>query len=100
MKLSDHDFKMPPALCLRCGHACDAATPLDSNHKPGTGDVTVCIACGHVMVFDDELRLRDATADEQRQIAGDPRVAAARFAILLGRATNPDWCKEKKSRPQ
>jgi len=48
--------------------------------RPGPGDITVCIMCGHVMGFCSDLTLRDLTSEEQVQVAGDPRILAVQRA--------------------
>jgi hypothetical protein len=60
--------------CTNCGMVVSAATGIDSNAQPSPGDVTVCFECGHVMIFDDDLKVRDLTGDEIRMIAGDARI--------------------------
>lgn len=32
--------------------------------------------CGHIMAYDDELKLRELTKDEQVEVAGDQRILA------------------------
>jgi Zn ribbon nucleic-acid-binding protein len=73
--------------CFACGHAVDSATSIDVNARPKPGAWTVCIKCGHLMVFDDELHLRDLTAAERDEAATDPRIRKiqAAFAALQRR---------------
>ena len=63
-----------PNYCTACGAECDGATCTDLKSAPSPGDVTVCAYCGHIMVFGDNLKLRDPTADECKEIAGDERI--------------------------
>lgn len=68
---------VPPSKCTACGYLCDAATcPRDDNAKPNPGDVTVCINCGHLMAFDDNLTLRNLTEAEMIEVAGNKTVLA------------------------
>lgn len=62
--------------CLSCGTPCDAATQFDKPGavKPKPGDVTICLYCGHIMAFADNLGLRELTGAEMQDVAGDPRV--------------------------
>jgi len=63
--------------CLNCGHGLDLATSTTAEHAmPTPGDVSVCVYCGHLGVFE-EYGLRDLTSDEIYEIAGDERVLAA-----------------------
>lgn len=71
---------IPPSPCPNCGKVLDAATGVDKRRRPNDrmvprpGNVSVCISCGHICVFDKKLRLRNPTEAEMVQIAGDPRV--------------------------
>jgi hypothetical protein len=38
------------------------------------GCITICFSCGHVMVFDDNLKFRELTDEEVIEVAGDPRL--------------------------
>lgn len=62
--------------CLSCGAPCDAATQFDKPGavKPKPGDVTICLYCGHIMAFADDLGLRELTGAEMQDVAGDPRI--------------------------
>jgi len=86
----DHD--MPPSACLACGDQMDSANCVDENidDAPSPGDITVCLHCGHVMAFDDELKLRELNAQEAYEIAGDKR-------ILAIQATRAKVMKEHKT---
>jgi hypothetical protein len=61
-------------MCLGCGQLLDASTCVGEDAGPTEGDVTVCLACGHIMVFGRNLVLRNPSDDEIADIAGDERV--------------------------
>lgn len=90
MKRSD---KIPPQLCLSCGYAVDSATDAFETASPEPGDATMCLACGHFMIFDEHLRHREPTVAEQAKLDGDPRIARmrkARAEVMAKRAApNP-----------
>lgn len=65
--------------CLNC----DAATGVDTGNSPSPGDFTVCIGCGHLMAFADDLSFRELTAAEQVAIAGDRRLIDVQRARKL-----------------
>jgi hypothetical protein len=45
-------------VCPYCGHLLDSATAMDdAPARPKPGDVTMCIKCGFLLVFDDTMRL-------------------------------------------
>ena len=79
------DHVVPPSACTNCGRVLDCATGVAHDHEedpvPGRRECfTVCASCGHVMMFDDDMRLRDLTADEAVDVAGDPRLLAIQRA--------------------
>jgi hypothetical protein len=49
----------------------DAASGLMYDDKPEPGDATVCLDCGHVMIFGDDMGLRNPTGAETHDLAGD-----------------------------
>jgi hypothetical protein len=78
--------RLPPQMCLSCGRLVDAASDVEGKSVPKPGDVTICIGCAHVMVFTEDLKLREPTAQEAEEIAEDDKVARARWAIMTMRA--------------
>jgi hypothetical protein len=89
--MPDQEHDMPPSCCTACGIECDTASGVaDADGMPESGDVTVCLACGHIMAFDHDLRLRDLTDDEVCEVAGDARL----LAIAKARA----WMKTDQKR--
>jgi RNase P subunit RPR2 len=75
---------MPPVLCPSCNTPLDMATSLESNEPPMDGDVTICLQCGHIMVFENN-RPRDPNHDELRIIAGAPKILRAQRARVAGK---------------
>lgn len=73
--------RMKPDNCLGCGKLVDAATSFaDPAAKPSPGDITICLDCGHVMAFADDLKLRSLTDQELIEIAADPEILALQRA--------------------
>jgi hypothetical protein len=66
--------------CLACGHAVDAATNFEADARPKPSDWTICINCGHLMAFDDELHLRELTTAERDEAAKDLRIGRMQAA--------------------
>lgn len=66
--------------CTACDKQVDAATPVDDaealDSRPSAGDATVCLGCGHIMIYAADLSLRDPTEEEMAEIAGDRRILA------------------------
>lgn len=67
---------LPKSNCPNCGHTLDASAGLDGV-LPEPGDITVCVYCGHICAYDDDLRLRDLNEQEAYDVAGDPGVLGA-----------------------
>jgi hypothetical protein len=63
--------RLPASHCLNCGKQLDAASDLEGERTPCPGDVTVCIDCGHVMAFADDMTMRALTDAEMIEVAGD-----------------------------
>ena len=81
---------IPNICCLACGEPADAASSVDGERVPEPGDFTVCLYCGHIMVFykqDGQLRLGNLTAEECRKVAGDKRILAIQRARLDAKMT-------------
>jgi hypothetical protein len=66
--------------CLHCGETLDGATSIDMDDAPDPGDITVCLLCGHIMAFADDMTLREPTDAEAKDAAGDPRILAIQAA--------------------
>lgn len=80
MKLGD-DTRVPESACLEC--PLDCAREVSENggaQQSGSGDFTICITCGHLMVWDDNMEPRQLTDAEIKQVAGDKRIRAVQHA--------------------
>lgn len=68
--------------CPHCGKHNDMHdTPDGSEKTPQTGDVSICIRCGDLGVFDLKAgRIRKPTPRESREFADDPEIQDARRA--------------------
>lgn len=78
------DEKMPAALCVACGYAFDAAANISGSRRPKPGDLSICLSCGALLVFDTDLRpSRRATSDDVRGMPQEValQIAAARSFI-------------------
>ena len=65
----------PVVVCASCGKSMDAASNADEAHTPPhPGDISICLYCGHLMLFDSDLCLRALTDAEIVEVAGDPRI--------------------------
>jgi len=83
--------RTPPSFCLDCGKKLDAAAAVREGAEPKPDDISLCIYCGHIMMYAPDLTLRELTDDEIVEIAGRPDVVEARKIIFASRgifATN------------
>src|SRR5262245_33137345 len=67
------EYRTPSNHCLECGYEldCAAAPGTEPRRAPQAGDLSICVACGHLTVFDAELKLREPTQAEILEVAGD-----------------------------
>lgn len=78
------DRHMPLAVCLGCGKKIDGATYVgEEDQAPDPDDITVCIYCGHIQAYAENLSLRELTPVEQLRIAGDERILAIQRARAI-----------------
>ncbi len=79
--------EITPGICVNCGRLNDMATNVTADELPTEGDATICFHCGHLMVFNADLSLRDLTDDEIMKWAGHPDLVAvnnARARLISG----------------
>ena len=78
------DERVPATLCWHCDRMLDAASGLAPNEgaKPESGAVSLCLYCGAIAVFAEELALRPPTEAELNDMEKDRdfRTAFTRFA--------------------
>lgn len=66
--------RLQESRCLGCGKLLDCASCLQHDDAPGPGDVTICLDCGHIMIFTDDMGLRNPNFAEIHDLAGDADV--------------------------
>jgi hypothetical protein len=71
-RYSDGTPRMRPQMCVECGLLFNASSPTFGKGMPlpKPGNVSLCLNCGHLSLFDDNLMLREPTADE----AAEPEI--------------------------
>lgn len=70
--------------CPACGHTHNMATNMEGEGGPEPGDVTVCILCLHVLMFDDQLKYRYPTKEEEEKLKEN--AGLQRMLLLLREA--------------
>lgn len=82
--------------CLNCGKLLDASTSVDGDHAPSPGDATVCLDCQHLMMYADDMTLRNLTDEEMIEVAGDPRILTAMKVVAAFNKFREDVKRGKK----
>lgn len=72
--VGDTAHVMPTSKCLNCGYEMDRASCVNNDCAPDPGDITICMSCGHLMAFADDLSLRALTDAEMVAVAGNKRI--------------------------
>lgn len=89
------DFaRFPEQRCPECGKKLDTARLVEKRKEaraPEAGDRSICLNCGHIMVFNEDFTLREMTIAEVIECAGDPSVIEA--TNLSGKFRQ--WKKDK-----
>lgn len=86
---------IPPSLCPACGYLSTAAETLaDPEARPDPGSISLCLSCGAIGLFADDLTIRAPYFGELEAIRTEDPVFAAelermRLLILEQRATDP-----------
>lgn len=61
--------RVPASPCPQCGYRLDAASMADGGlDAPGPGDSSVCLNCGQILIFDDQLLQVKPTAQQVREM--------------------------------
>lgn len=77
LQLTDHPI--PQYHCPKCGTELTSATNITSREQapPAAGDVTICIACGHTMMFTIGNTLREMSKSELARARKNPELRQA-----------------------
>jgi len=81
-------IEVPTSKCPSCDAPLDGATDAYGEETPSPGDISICLYCGHLMAFADDMTTRDLTDAEAHAVAGDKR-------ILLIQEMRVQFLKEK-----
>jgi len=65
LRYSDGTPRLKPQMCVECGLLFNASSPTHGpRNLPKPGNVSLCLNCGHLALFDDNLMLREPTTEE------------------------------------
>lgn len=80
---------LPESKCPVCGYVTDAATCVGHPSKrPRLGDISLCMGCGEILVFDSILSLHPAGLDDMLNLTEKTSKQLARVQALI-RKTRP-----------
>jgi hypothetical protein len=86
--MPDLPHRLPEQHCSSCGSKLNAATfvgPDDS--RPDPGDLSICLYCGYLSAYADDLTLRPLTSAEMHAVAGSP-------SMLAGQRLRAEYLKQ------
>ena len=75
------EHHVPDSHCLECHAVIDMAGGIRTEDAPSPGDISLCLYCGHVMIYGENLGLREPTDSEIVEIADNPELVLASNAI-------------------
>lgn len=77
------DHPIPISLCPSCGYTVDHANGAFHNNAPKVGDISICIACGQLLFFDSQMRIRLPTTQEIEKLTKTERQIIARVVVAI-----------------
>ena len=79
------DHRTQPSSCIDCGKKLDAAFAADPAHPdaPLPGSISICMYCHHLMIYGDDMTLRNPTDEEMTELAGDEELLQAMKLLKL-----------------
>jgi hypothetical protein len=74
------------SVCTACGADHTHAGTMEPTRAPEPGDIMICIGCQHIMIIGSDMHLRDPTAAEAYQIAGDSELIRYQRALAKAKS--------------
>ncbi len=87
MTLHTSRLKSSPA-CPVCAKVLDAVSSEDPEAQPGPGSLTVCVPCQSLLVFTDDMRLRQMTRAEFEELPTEVANQLTRYQVCSGLAVD------------
>lgn len=61
--------RIPVSLCPECGYKMDGTAAAAAEHlMPQAGDVSVCLNCGQLLLFEEAMTMRKPTREEVAEL--------------------------------
>jgi len=73
-RLDNQGQLLPTCTCTTCGKDLDAATDPTGDARPKVGDVSICVYCATLNVYDNDLRFRKPSEAELKEIQKDANI--------------------------
>jgi hypothetical protein len=76
-------FDTPTSACPVCAHEFCCATNPNTGHRPKRDDLTICVACTAILLFNEDLTTRVATAADVEALELDTYVELQRVRSAI-----------------
>jgi len=84
-------MKVPPSACPTCHELNDAATDIDNtNATPKEGDLSVCLNCGEIMVFNADRTTRAVALNDLTALPPEIHAQLDRVQQTIRKLRPPD----------
>jgi len=87
--------RVPARKCPQCRALLDAVTDPREGKHPKPGDFSVCIHCACLMVFNDDLTLRESTLKEQMLAFAEQPELQDRLRLFQAAVADMKWGRPK-----
>lgn len=69
-------------ICSVCNGVLNSAAQVNGNEMPDPGDISLCLECGNIAVFGDNLELRQPTWQESLEFEQDHELMSTQAIIF------------------
>lgn len=69
--------------CRNCGHTLDACTAIEDGATPSTGDISICLYCGELSAFTEDLTIRKVSKEEFESYDDDLKKEIIKVQALI-----------------
>ncbi|HET8688702.1 MAG TPA: hypothetical protein VFM18_18965 [Methanosarcina sp.] len=70
---------LPESICPTCKYIMDAATSVGEKATPSPGDISLCMGCGELLEFNDDLILVKASESVLQDMPIEQRIGIAQL---------------------
>jgi hypothetical protein len=78
-----HSYSFKPSPCPNCRKSIDTCQSTSGERGPQPSDLSICLYCGHLSAYGDDMMLRELTDAEVVEVAGDPELIAASEVVAF-----------------